>query len=167
MNARKNVPSVDGAGTHPPSNRRVRPARSTPQSSTLSAPSSIANTSAITLRPAFAAPALPPQADHTTGEILDPEPPRERRGEHDPSVRNRPLVIEINPQAVQSDSHVIMHHEGDLLTAAATAVIGRFPCSGGHSSSRDRTEPPYRRGGSGLRPDICLVAAALGEPEWL
>src|SRR3954449_2369930 len=49
-------PSVDGAGSQPPNRRRVRPARSTSASSMLSAPSTIANTSAITLRPALAAP---------------------------------------------------------------------------------------------------------------
>jgi hypothetical protein len=56
VNARKNVPSVEGAGIQPPSSRRVLPARKISQSSMLSAPSTIANTSAITLRPAFAAP---------------------------------------------------------------------------------------------------------------
>ena len=52
----QNVPSVEGAATQPPSSRRVRPARSTSQSSMLSAPSAIANTSDITLRPALPAP---------------------------------------------------------------------------------------------------------------
>ena len=42
VNARRNVPSVDGAGIQPPSSRRVRPARSTSVSSMLSAPSTIA-----------------------------------------------------------------------------------------------------------------------------
>jgi hypothetical protein len=36
------VPSVEGAGSQPPSSRRVRPARNRPQSSMLSAPRSIA-----------------------------------------------------------------------------------------------------------------------------
>jgi hypothetical protein len=56
VNARRNVPSVEGAATQPPSSRRVRPERSTSQSSTESAPSTIAKTSDITLRPAPAAP---------------------------------------------------------------------------------------------------------------
>jgi hypothetical protein len=59
VNARRNVPSVDGAGSQPPSSRRVRPALSTSVSSMLSAPSTIANSSAITLRPALAAPGRP------------------------------------------------------------------------------------------------------------
>jgi len=42
VNARRNVPSVEGAGSQPPSNRRVRPARNTSQSSIESAPSAIA-----------------------------------------------------------------------------------------------------------------------------
>jgi hypothetical protein len=41
-NARRNVPSAEGAGIKPPSNRRVLPARRISQSSTLSAPSSAA-----------------------------------------------------------------------------------------------------------------------------
>jgi hypothetical protein len=56
VNARSNVPSVEGAGIQPPSSRRVRPKRRISQSSMLSAPSTIANGTAITLRPAFAAP---------------------------------------------------------------------------------------------------------------
>ena len=42
VNARRNVPNVDGAGTQPPSRRPLRPARSTAVSSMLSAPSTIA-----------------------------------------------------------------------------------------------------------------------------
>jgi hypothetical protein len=61
VNARKNVPSVEGAGSQPPNSRRVRPARSTPVSSMLSAPSTIANNSATILRPAFAAPGRSPR----------------------------------------------------------------------------------------------------------
>lgn len=77
---------------------------------------------------------IPAQPHHTTSEILDPEPPRERRDEHDPSIRNRPLVIEHDIQAVQSDSLVIMHHEGDLLTAGRDRCHrSLFTCSGGHS----------------------------------
>ena len=49
-------PEVDGVGSQPPNNRRVLPARSTSVSSMLSPPNTIAKISAITLRPAFAAP---------------------------------------------------------------------------------------------------------------
>ena len=56
VNARRNVPSVDGAAIQPPNSRRVRPARSTSVSSMLSAPSAIAKTSDMTLRPALPAP---------------------------------------------------------------------------------------------------------------
>jgi hypothetical protein len=38
----------------------------------------------------------------------------------------RPLVIELDRQAVQSDGLVILHPQADLLTQAATAGIGRF-----------------------------------------
>jgi hypothetical protein len=56
----QNVPSVDGAATLPTSADN-RPERSTSQSSMQSAPSTIANNSAITLRPALAAPTRPPK----------------------------------------------------------------------------------------------------------
>src|SRR6266536_2783424 len=56
VNARRNVPSVEGAATQPPNRRRVRPERSTSESSMLSAPSAIANTRLITFRPALRAP---------------------------------------------------------------------------------------------------------------
>jgi hypothetical protein len=48
--------SVDGAGSQPPNNRPVRPARSTSQSSIESAPSSIALSMPSPCGPAFAAP---------------------------------------------------------------------------------------------------------------
>src|SRR6266498_2133748 len=56
VNARRNLPSVEGAATQPPKRRRVRPERSTSASSMLSAPSAIANTRLITFRPALRAP---------------------------------------------------------------------------------------------------------------
>src|SRR6266516_2126075 len=56
VNARRNVPRVEGAATQPPNRRRVRPERSTSESSMLSAPSAIANTRLITFRPALRAP---------------------------------------------------------------------------------------------------------------
>jgi len=56
VNARRNVPKVDGAITVCPSTRPVDPARSTFMSSMLSAPTSIPCTRLITLRPGSAAP---------------------------------------------------------------------------------------------------------------
>ncbi len=50
-------------------------------------------------------------------ERLDPETLRERRDEHHASVRDRPIIVETNPHAIRSDRLVILHHEGDLLTA--------------------------------------------------
>ena len=57
------------------------------------------------------------QPHQTAGQRLDPEPLRERRDQHDPSVRHDPLIVELDLHAVQSDRLVILHHEGDLLTA--------------------------------------------------
>ncbi len=56
MNARRNVPSVDGAITRCPRINPVDPARNTFMSSMLSAPASIPCTRLITLRPGSAAP---------------------------------------------------------------------------------------------------------------
>jgi hypothetical protein len=61
VNARKNVPSVEGAATGWPSTSPVRPARSTSQSSMQSAPNAIAEISVMTLAPAFAAPGRSPR----------------------------------------------------------------------------------------------------------
>ena len=91
-----------------------------------SAPSAIAETSVITFAPAFAAPGTLAEVDALIDQRLDPQPLRERRRQHDPGVRDRPLVIERDRDAVQSDRPVNMHHEGDLLSQAATAAIGRF-----------------------------------------
>jgi hypothetical protein len=35
-------------------------------------------------------------------------------------------MVENHRDAIQSDRPVNMHHEGDLLSQAATAAIGRF-----------------------------------------
>ena len=89
----------------------------------LSAPSTIANSSAITLRPAFAAPGRSRRSRTSRPrERLDPQPPRERRDQHHPGVRDDPLIVELDPHAVQSDRLVILHHEGDLLTQAPAAA---------------------------------------------
>jgi hypothetical protein len=56
VNARKNVPTVDGAATRCPSTAAVCPDRRMSQSSMQSAPNAIAETIVITLRPAFAPP---------------------------------------------------------------------------------------------------------------
>jgi len=45
------------------------------------------------------------------------------RSEHDPDVRNHPLIVELDPRTVQSDSPVIVHQGGDLLTAGPGCPI--------------------------------------------
>ena len=64
--------------------------------------------------------------DTRVDQRLDPQPLRERPRQDDSGVRDRPLVIERDRDAIQSDRPVNMHHEGDLLSQAATAAIGRF-----------------------------------------
>jgi hypothetical protein len=64
VNARKNVPSVDGAATRWPSTAPMRPERTMSQSSIESAPSSIAEINVITFEPALAAPARCPRRTH-------------------------------------------------------------------------------------------------------
>ena len=39
---------------------------------------------------------------------------------------DRPLIVKTDRHTIQSDRPVNMHHEGDLLSQAATAAIGRF-----------------------------------------
>lgn len=50
-------------------------------------------------------------------------------------VRNRLLIVETDPDTIQSDRPINMHHQGDLLRGLrlpSTAV--KKPCSGRHSS---------------------------------
>ena len=64
---------------------------------------------------------IAPQPHQPTRERLDPQPRRERRDQRDPRVRDDPLIVELDPHAVQSDRLVILHHEGDLLSQAPAA----------------------------------------------
>ncbi len=67
-------------------------------------------------------------------ETLDIEPVGERRGQHDPGVRDDPLVIEGDLHTVQSDRPAIINHQGDLLTPGPGCPHSlKKPCSGGHS----------------------------------
>jgi len=122
VNARKNVPSVDGAATSCPSSASVRPARSTSQSSMQSAPNAIAETSVITLRPGFAA---PPRSPRSTRQRFKVQPLRQQRRQHDPGVRDRPLIIKTHLQTIASDRLGILHHVDDLLAQAVVALINR------------------------------------------
>ena len=75
------------------------------------------------------------QAHQPPRQRLDPQPPRERRDQHHSSVRNGPLIVKLDPQTVESDRLVIMHHEGDLLSAGPGCANQPLkPCTGGHSS---------------------------------
>ncbi len=58
-------------------------------------------------------------------ERLKPEALSDRRDQHHPSVRDDPLIVELDLHAVQSDRLVILHHEGDLLPQAPAAAIRR------------------------------------------
>jgi hypothetical protein len=69
------------------------------------------------LRPGVGGPRpIAPQAHQLADERLDPKATGERRDQHDPGVRDGPLIVELDPQPVQSDGLVILHHEGDLLS---------------------------------------------------
>jgi hypothetical protein len=76
---------------------------------------------------------------------LDSQARRERRRQHDPGVGDRPLIIEHDRHAIQSDRPVSMHHEGDLLRGP------RLPSQSVKSLLRRsffvlrRTEPPTHR----------------------
>ena len=68
-----------------------------------SAPSAIADTSVMTLRPGFAAPGPVAEIDGPIDQRLDPEPISEHRREQHPGVRDRPLVIEHAPSSRPAD----------------------------------------------------------------
>jgi hypothetical protein len=72
VNARKNVPSVDGADTRCPRTAAVWPERNRSQSSMQSAPSTIAEHMLITLRPGFAAPRRSPRSTHSPTSASKP-----------------------------------------------------------------------------------------------
>ena len=60
---------------------------------------------------------IAPQPYQPPSQQLDSQPPSQRRDQRDPRVRDDPVIVEHNRQRVQSDRVVILHHEGDLLTA--------------------------------------------------
>jgi hypothetical protein len=82
---------------------------------------------------------------------LDPESPRERRDHDDSGVRNRPLIVKTDRDAVQSDRPGNMHHEDDLLSQAATARIGRFSPAQEVILRRPPDRTTGRHGGSRLK----------------
>ena len=119
----------------------------------LSAPSTIANISAITLRPAFAAPGRS-RRSRTSRPANASIPSRSASVATSitPASETTRSIVELDPHTVQSDRLVILHHEGDLLSAGPGCSNQPLkPCTGGHSSFTDRTEPTYRPGGSGFR----------------
>jgi len=67
-------------------------------------------------------------------ETLDPKPDGERRHEHDPGVRDDPVIVEGDLNSIQSDRPAIINHQGDLLTPGPGCRHSlKKPCSGGHS----------------------------------
>ena len=80
----------------------------------------------ITLRPGFAAPGRSPRSTRCIDQPLDPQPPCQQRRQHHARVRDRPLIIEHHDRR-------LVHHEGDLLSRAATAAICRYKALLGRS----------------------------------
>lgn len=56
-------------------------------------------------------PGPPAKIDGVIDQRLDPDPARERRRQHDPGVRDCPVVVETDRDTIQSDHTVNMHHE--------------------------------------------------------
>ena len=74
------------------------------------------------------------QAHEPPHKPLDPQPSGERRHQRNPGVRDDPLVVEADLDAVESDQPVIVHHQGDLLGSGRDCPLqSLFACSGGHS----------------------------------
>jgi hypothetical protein len=77
------------------------------------------------------------EIDSLIDQPFDPEPSGERRRQHDPRVRHKPLVIEGNRESIRRDNQrPIVHHTGILPDAGPqllTSAAGK-PCSGRHFS---------------------------------
>ena len=93
----------------------------------LSAPSTIANSTAITLRPALAAPGRS-RRSRTSRPASASIPSRcaSVATSAIPASETTRSSSNSTRTPVQSDRPVILHHEGDLLTQDATALIDRF-----------------------------------------
>jgi hypothetical protein len=59
-------------------------------------------------------------------QLLDPQPARQQRGHHHAGVGDRPLIVEHHDRR-------FVHHQGDLLSGAATAAICRYQALLGRS----------------------------------
>jgi hypothetical protein len=90
------------------------------------------------------------EVDCLINECLDPEPISKRRDQHDPRVGDRSLIVELDPNAVQSDRPVSMHHEGDLLLQPPDAGYVRKSAAEEVFFVHQRTESTRRIGGSRL-----------------
>lgn len=79
--------------------------------------SAIADTSVITLAPAFARHRTRAQIERLVDELLDPQTVRQRGRQHDPRVCHRPLVVEAHRHSIRRDERrPVVHRVGDLLT---------------------------------------------------
>ena len=164
VNARKNVPNVDGAAIQPPNSRPVA-----------ARPQHIAVIDAIStqnhrehqrhdLAPCVRSPGtIAPQPHQIPRHRLDPEAPSERRDEHHASVRNDALIIKNDLDPVQSDRPVIVHCT-TKVTSRCRPRLPRTAVKALHWRSfffTNRTEPAYSIGGSGIRRTLSM--ARLGQ----
>jgi hypothetical protein len=118
VNARKNDPSVDGAGIQPPSSRPVRPGAQHARVVNAVGAEHHRKQQRHHLAPRVrGARPIAPQPHTLLRERLNPESPSKRRDNHHPGIADDALVVELDLHAVQSDRLVILHHEGDLLFA--------------------------------------------------
>lgn len=100
----KKVPNVDSAATVCPSTTRVWLDRNTSQSSMQSAPSAIADTSGIALRPGFAAPAQSPRSTVCSTRPSIPSRSASTAGSTTPAG-DHPLIVEHDPRCVRQTVH--------------------------------------------------------------
>jgi hypothetical protein len=93
-----------------------------------SAPSAVEDTKLMTLAPALAAPGRSPSrtVSSTRRSIATRPASVAQTTDNDPGIANRSLIVEADLDAIKSDRPVIVHHQGDVLTQAATGPIGRF-----------------------------------------
>ena len=107
-----------------------------------SAPSAIADTSVMTLRPGFAAPARSPRSTVRSTSASIPSRSASTAGSSTPAFATDPLVIEHDPRAVRQT----LHHAGDLLVQARRRPIRQLSaCSGGHLNLSPGQHPTEQR----------------------
>ena len=155
VTARRNVPNVEGPGSQPPDNRRVRPAQGVTVIDVVSPEQHrVDQRNNLALRVPRPGRSRRSVTDRSTRpSILGLSASVEDNRDH--HIRHHRLIVEHDLEPVQFDPCVIMQYPSDLLThrapTAHRVVKKAWSGSGGHlDSGPDGTL--HKRGGFGLSP---------------